>query len=210
VKLFIKTCICTECGTPLLSFPCFHFHPALRSYLTDELPPFVPPALWLCPMRVGASVRDTLARPSLAAEPKYKKYLDWVQSPPDFPAISINSSAQRSSGPITSALGARVVMSDAQEMNASADMRLYIDERDPSNAILKISPHVTPPPLPPPPPPLPLLPPLPHLSPPDSSPLFPFASRSFLTFSRKILTRCKEAIPSSCAIPSTGCRAAWD
>jgi len=94
-------------------------------------------------MRVGTSVRDTLARPALAAEPKYKKFLDWLQSPPNFSAISLNSATQRSSGPLTSALGTRVVMSDAQEINASAEMRLYVDERDATNAILKISPHVT-------------------------------------------------------------------
>jgi hypothetical protein len=82
--------------------------------------------------------------PALGLE--YKKFADWLQSPPNFPAISLNEEHQRSTGPMINALGARIVLSDAQEVNASRDMRLYIDDCDPTNAVLKISPHVNYPP----------------------------------------------------------------
>ena len=83
-----------------------------------------------------------------ALGPQYKKFADWLHSPPNFSAISLNGERQRSTGPISSALGARIVLSDAQEVNASRDMRLYIDDCDPTNAVLKISPHVNYPHLP--------------------------------------------------------------
>ena len=93
-----------------------------------------------------------------ALGPQYKKFADWLHSPPNFSAISLNREHQRSTGPISSALGARIVLSDAQEVNASRDMRLYIDDCDPTNAVLKISPHVSYPHLP-----FPTLQPTPHM-----------------------------------------------
>jgi hypothetical protein len=107
------------------------------SFLSDQETPFVPPAIWLSPMRSGIPFTGP---PALGLE--YKKFADWLQSPPSFPAISLNGEHQRSTGPMTNALGARIVLSDAQEVNASRDMRLYIDDCDPTNAVLKISPHV--------------------------------------------------------------------
>jgi hypothetical protein len=96
-------------------------------------------------MRIGMPFRGVPS--SLTSDSRYTKYLDWLHSPPDFPAISLNGPDQRSTPPITTAMGARVVMSDAQEVNASPDMRFFVDEQDPSNVILKISPHVNHPPI---------------------------------------------------------------
>jgi hypothetical protein len=141
----MKTCICTECAifSHLASVRILTPH----SFLTNsEGSPFVPPALWLCPMRIGMPFRGVPSS-SLTSDPRYTKYLDWLHSPPEFPAISLNDPEQRSTPPITTAIGARVVMSDAQEVNASPDMRFFIDDQDSSNAILKISPHVNLPPI---------------------------------------------------------------
>ncbi len=117
------------------------------SFLSDsEGPPFVPPALWLCPMRVGMPFRgisESGSVESLTAEPRYAKYLDWVHSPPNFPALSVNRADQRCTAPITTAIGNRVVLSGAQEVNACSSMRMYVDDADKSNAIVKISPHVS-------------------------------------------------------------------
>jgi hypothetical protein len=118
-----------------------------RRFLSDsDGPPFVPPALWLCPMRGGVpfhGIPESGILESLTSEPRYAKYIDWVHSPPNFPAISLNGADQRSSPPIPTALGNRVVLSGAQEVNAFCSMRMYVDDADKSNAIVKISPHVS-------------------------------------------------------------------
>ena len=89
-------------------------------------------------MRVGVPFRgnpEAGSLESLTSEPRYAKFLDWVHSPPNFPAVSLNGEDQRSAPPITSAMGSRLVHSDAQEINSSIDMRSFVDNRDPSNAV---------------------------------------------------------------------------
>ena len=173
-----------------------------RRFLSDsEGPPFVPPALWLCPMRVGwpfRGVPESGSLESLTAEPRYAKYLDWVNSPPNVPAISLNGADQRCAAPITTAIGNRVVLSGAQELNAGCSMRMYIDDADKSNAIVKISPHVSANSL------CPL--PLPRCCPPH-----PISSSfsSSLKSSAKAPTKLNEVIPRYYATPSTRLRAAW-
>ncbi len=189
------------CSLSLLQ-PCFT-HPlslliqaAEPPSITQDkvMPGFVPPALWLCPMRGGVPFRDIPE--FLASEPKYAKYIDWVHSPPNFPAISLNGSDQRCTPPITTALGNRVVLSGAQEVNDDFSMRMYVDDADKSNAIVKISPHVSVNSL------CPL--PLPRLCPPQTN-----SSRSSFKSSAKAPTKINEETPRHCATPLTRCRAAW-
>jgi hypothetical protein len=95
-------------------------------------------------MRVATPFRAALD--SERADPRYSKYLDWLHSPPNFLASSLNGADQRTTPPITEGLATRIVYSDAGELNSNSanfGMRLYVDDKDPSNTILKISPHVS-------------------------------------------------------------------
>jgi hypothetical protein len=95
-------------------------------------------------MRVGRPFCAALV--SELADPRYSNYLEWLHTPPNFLASSLNGADQRTTPPITEALATRIVYSDAGELNsdsANFGMRLYVDYKDPSNTILKISPHVS-------------------------------------------------------------------
>ena len=90
-------------------------------------------------MRVGVPFRGLVP-----SEPGCAKYLDWLHSPPhNFNRISSDISDQQNKKLWLRDL---VVRSDAQEVNASCDMRMYIldiDKTHNSCAVLKISPHVS-------------------------------------------------------------------
>jgi hypothetical protein len=94
-------------------------------------------------MRTGLPFRGFSG--SLTSDSRYAKYRDWLHSPPDFAAISLNGLDQQSVPPTAIAMQASVICDisrDAQEVNASPDMRFYLDDQNPSNAVIKISPHV--------------------------------------------------------------------
>ena len=112
---------------------------ASRRFTSDsEGHPFVPPALWLCPMLVDVPFRGI--REHEPSEPGYAKYLDWLHSPPHkFNRISSDILDQQSE---KASLRTCLVQSDARKVNASCDMRMYIDNTH-SCAVLKISPHVS-------------------------------------------------------------------
>jgi len=117
---------------------------APRRFISEsEGHPFKPPALWLCPMRAGIPFRTRGICEQVLSEHGYAKYLDWLQSPPhNFNRISSDILDQQSVSRGSQDVRTCVVRSDAQEVNTSCDMRMYIDSTH-SCAVLKISPHLS-------------------------------------------------------------------